>query len=215
MRSNRSATEHDSGTFRGLRSPRACGRGSVGSPLLRSAVRAYALGWSRLIQPRQRLIALFVCLEMLLGGFRPVGEAPSISVHRTAESPSRWGRCPLPPQAPLGAANGTLRCRPRRRSALRRWPQHVNAPATFPSRAPRTDAQGLRLPLHDQRFTPTANLNSAQPLVLSVMCHQRWSRRAESPGRCWTRFWRRRRSRGLCSGRSPRVHPELLRRCGG
>ena len=48
------------------------------SELLRSAVRMYTLGRSRLIQPRQRLVALFSCLDILLGGFRRPGATPSL-----------------------------------------------------------------------------------------------------------------------------------------
>jgi len=48
------------------------------SELLRSAVRMYTVGRSRLIQPRQRLVALFACLEVLLGGFRRPGATPSL-----------------------------------------------------------------------------------------------------------------------------------------
>jgi hypothetical protein len=48
------------------------------SKLLRSAMRMYTLGRSRLIQPRQRLVALFACLEVLLGGFRRLSATPSL-----------------------------------------------------------------------------------------------------------------------------------------
>jgi hypothetical protein len=48
------------------------------STLLRSALRMYTLGRSRLIQPRQRFAALFACLEVLLGGFRRPGATPSL-----------------------------------------------------------------------------------------------------------------------------------------
>lgn len=51
------------------------------SELLRSAVRMYTLGRSRLLRPRQRLVALFASLEALVGGFRRRGDTPRLGDH--------------------------------------------------------------------------------------------------------------------------------------
>jgi hypothetical protein len=72
-------------------------RGSGGSPLLDSALRSFSVGRSRLIDGRQRTVALFCALEALMGRFRKPRARPSLGdliavlTQPDAQAARSWG----------------------------------------------------------------------------------------------------------------------------